>query len=390
MEDIEILNPYQGVDWDAVDYRIYVPHMHSYPSAGGSDNEEHHIVLDNFTGSEYLDIDYDAMAFGPKDDEPDDTDPFAFPWDTMGDRTDFESRDPAELGCCDLPYVEATNHGEHMNCLFGTEKDGQSGDRFDVYDAYLDQDDDAIVYPAHPERYMDDRSDWSRYIPDYRDYDAEQVPCWTVAAKTPDHTLWDFDDTDFLWDTWDSLISHFHPDRPVWGFAEDDCSSDESPGTTPSGDYDGNGFGMRFNVIPMEPDEFDLENDLEGTRQRFRQKILEGKAFPVRRDRWDSDSEDPTDWPLIESVTVDGNSISIETDGNVEWVSGTDSDGVRNVVETGDTIEVTGDCEPYVRAHVTTGNPEGETSTQPFGVLAPEEPQKMHNATIVSGSIGQS
>lgn len=387
---VEITNPYENVDWDSVELRVFVPHMHSEPSASAA-NTEHHLALDNYIEND-IDIDYDAVAFGPKDGESDDTDPFAYPWSTMGERTDFESRDPAELGCCDVPYVEATNHGDHMNCLWVEEKEPIGGSRFDVYETYLSQSEEAMVWPAHTERYIDDRADApSEYNDDYSHYGVEDVPAWPVSAKTPDHTFWDRDDTDFLWDAWDNLLQEFQPDRPIWGISEDDCSTDKSPSTWDGDEYEGDGFGLRFNLIPMEPEDFDVENDLEGTRQRFRSKILDGQLFPVRRDPWDEPAgEDPSDYPEITAVDVDGCTISIETDGNVEWVSGTDNDGYRNVVETGDTIEVSEDHAPYVRAHVTTGNPEGESSTQPFGVVPPEEPQKVHNATIVSGSIGQS
>lgn len=385
---ISISNPYEGIDWGSVELRVFVPHMHSEPSASAA-NTEHHIALDNYINND-IDIDYDAIAFGPKDDEPDSSDPFAFPWDTMGERTDFESRDPAEMGCCDVPFVEATDHGEHMNCLWVDEKDGQTGDRFDVYEAYLSQNDEAIVWPAHPERYMDDRSDWTRYQADYLDYEFEDVPGWTVASKTPDHTFWSFDDTDFLWDTWDSLLEEFQPDRPIWGYAEDDCSTDKAPSTWDGDEFEGDGFGLRFNLIPMDPDDFDLENDLEGTRQRFRQKMLDGHVFPVRRDPWDPDTEGPSDYPVIDSISVDGNTITIGTNGSVEWVSGTDGGGYRNVVETGDTIEITADHGPYVRAHVTTGNPEGETSTQPFGVSTSDAAARLGDVQLGDVQIGHS
>lgn len=368
-------DPYDGVDWDTAEQYTFIQHIHSSPAAGPA-SEGVHETLDNYIQNYYdsgqIDITYDAMGHGPKND---DGDVMSYPWETLSQRdSDYEDRDPAQLGCCDIGYFEATDHGEHINCVFASEQTSTSGDRFDAYDTVLssvsgDTTGSPVVFPAHPDRYIDSRDDWTEYIDDYQDYNEDEVPGWTLGGRTAMDEDRNENDGDyqFLFDAWDSLLGEFLPERQIWGYMEDDCGKDTPSIYRRDDDSRGGGFGLRWMQVPMDPSEYDLENDLEGTRKAFRDKFLSGQIFSIRRDWWDpEEDEDPTDYPEIDSIEVDGDTITVETDGDVEWISGTDENGVRNIVETGDTIELDADCIPYVRAHVTTDD--GETTTQPFTV----------------------
>lgn len=138
--------------------------------------------------------------------------------------------------------------------------------------------------------------------------------------------------------TWDRLLTRLMPERPVWGFANDDSHDSRSQ------------VGRDWNVFLLpELSEAALKDAMINGRFYFstRHTISGAEGYP----------------PAINSISIDENNGTITIDGynyeDIRWISN------GRVVQESRTLNYTEVRGSYVRA-VLKGKG-GETFTQPFG-----------------------
>jgi len=175
---------------------------------------------------------------------------------------------------------------------------------------------------------------------------------------------------------WDNILTQLMPDimagtlnrKPVWGFSEDDSHSMAAAG-----------FSYNLMLMPELTMDAIYDSKVNGTFFAFSRVDREYGIYP----RWSPDGPDriqPWDWnasaihapvlamatPVINSITVDGNAITIDADNyeTIRWYA----DGV--MIHMGETLNLRQhqlNVYSYVRASVAHSNL-GVLYTQPFGV----------------------
>ena len=340
-------DPYDGVDWDAVDHHKCEFHNH----VRGPMEEPAEIV------DLYHELGYTVFAVADKGSSP-----MKWPWTGFSDvDSSFENRDPEELGVVAFPGCEFTVT-EHVSSIFSTldhaaadadeieERWDQSEQIVERTDHYVPEDGGGMAVLAHPATYYDDPDeDWERYRTDFESLTREQgmvgIEAFNRAAILRDDVH-----------LWDNLLSHFAPDRMIWGFGVDDPTEYEY------------GFDVDVNwtSILLDDAEFD-PSDQPGSRRAAANAVTAGRTLLHRRRLWDPDSSDPASVPRVRSIDVDPDAGEITIDATdydaLEWV------GDGDVVSTDETLVLAPEHVPYVRAHLSNEDG-GETSTQPFGLEA--------------------
>ncbi|MEX1011496.1 MAG: hypothetical protein WDZ29_05480 [Balneolaceae bacterium] len=343
-ENNHFLNPYEQINWQTVHYYDANLHTHTTLSDGSYDP---HQAIDM-----YHDLEYHILALTDHDIHHHDARPQSlYPWTRLNDiyfeirdqlnpiydRT-FESRanevwqnrDPEELGMLSVEGSElsASHHiGSYMSEYAGASRDehesmSEVGER------------DGLAMFFHPGRYERD-VDW--YIDFYRTYPhviGQEI--YNQADRYPMDR-----------DKWDQVLHQLMPDRPVWGFANDDTH-----GTTH--------FGLNRNVFLIS--DLNIEN--------VRHAMAEGHLFlyvPVERGgRPDI---------RIRNVQTSGSQIELTLEGDyneIQWITHDPEFGESRVVHTGTDVDVSEVplTATFVRAVIVTDG--GRTYTQPFGIVRVE------------------
>ncbi len=415
-----VVNPYGNVDWDE----------------DGQYKGDHHIHWRGF-GDEPADV-IDVMcdgeelrgvslpeeelytAFGPgsqAEDEPPYWGTDEGGWTDMADEhSEFdENRDPEELGVDGVISYPAQeiDDVEHFCHLFATSTPqdfdyypgpGGSSSDLDTLEEAVDEvlpDEDSVVIDghgqvviAHPSRYMDPVDDWDRYTYLLDEHSLEDgLLGFEIYTKSIGFEGWYGDEVaiDDMFSLWDSLLTEYMPDRPIWGFAANDCNTSDWGHSLGSAD-------LRFWRVILSDDEFDPSDQQASQLALF--DALEQGQFTISRRRLYKRTRPASapSVPTFEGIDVDEADETITVDvsfpdgtGIIEWYSN------GEVVETGETIELEEEHAPYVRcraaAHNSSvvGNPDtdrvatigdstigdvtfgrtspiAETSTQPFGL----------------------
>lgn len=344
-----VYDPYDAVDWDTVTYQKCEFHNH----VRGGMTEPADVV------DRYHDLGYTVYAVADNGSEP-----IAWPWTAFSDIDDsFEDRSPEELEVVAFPGCEFA-YDEHVSSLFSTlthadvdgdeitDRWGQSHAIVDRTDHYVPDDLGGLAVLAHPFRYYgfaDPDDAWERYRTDFESRTREQGMLGLEVfnrASIFGHDL----------RLWDALLSAFAPDRLLWGFGVDDPTSYEL----------GSDVDVNWTTVLLDETEFDPDEQ-SASRRAAANAMVAGRTLLHEREPWDPDSEDPAPGPLVESLTVDrdAGTISIEAsdyDG-LGWVSN------GEVVSTDETLSLSVDHAPYVRAHLLNDDG-GVTSTQPIGLAA--------------------
>lgn len=147
---------------------------------------------------------------------------------------------------------------------------------------------------------------------------------------------------------WDMVLMRTMPERPVWGFSNDDAHHMSE-------------LGFNFNIMLMP----------QNTEGNIRYCMENGTFYVVSLSaRYIEDIDfDNINYPVIRSISVDQeeNSISIEAENCdvIEWVA----DG--HVIAAGSTIDLNdfeGEVNNYIRAQIK--GSAGLCYTQPFGIIA--------------------
>lgn len=338
-------NPYEGVDWNTVTHHKCEFHNHV---RGAMDEPADVVDL-------YHELDYTVYAIADEGDSP-----MKWPWTAFSDiDASFEDRSPEELGVIAFPGCEF-NGSEHVSSIFSTlthddidtdeidERWEQSHRIVDRTDQYVPDDIGGLAVLAHPTLYYGDpTTGWERYRPDFESRTRERgmvgIEAFNRAAI--------FDQDIHLWDT---LLTAFAPDRMIWGFGVDD----------PVDYVRGFDIDVNWTTVLLDEPEFD-PSDQAGSRRAAARAMTDGRLLLHKRTPWIPERTEPAPVPRVRSITVDrtGGSITIEASDydTLEWVSSGD------VVSTDETVILSSDHTPYIRAHLSNDDG-GETSSQPFGL----------------------
>lgn len=359
--DVAIDSPYEGLDWDAVEN--HKSQFHNHPEKW----EEPHRMVDLYHGSGEDDNGntlaegdgytvYAVADMGIR--------PILWPWTELS-RIEGEDRDPEELDVVAFPGAEIRSGIEHFNSLFSvaTDQDHDADTQLEAIKAVLDSPTDTpknLVTVNHPERYYNDPDDaWEKYVDHFEELSLDDgLLGFEILNRDSTNRGFGRDEGMLDLDLWDHLLGEFMPDRNIWGYGVDDA-----------GEFViGEEVDIRWTEILLEDEEFDPSNQ-EDSRQAAMEAMLEGRVFGVEREPWDHDSEDPPATPSIDEVAVEGATVSIEASDYdvIDWISN------GEVVDEGDSHDVTPDDVPYVRAEVwNTSDAKSVAITQPIGVTESE------------------
>lgn len=163
---------------------------------------------------------------------------------------------------------------------------------------------------------------------------------------------------------WDNILKKTMPERPVWGFSNDDTHSMENT-------------GFSFNMMLMP------ENNLDEVRYSMENGTFYAVALISKRELGvDFVAEGP--FPVISNIEVDQSENTITITGEnyevIEWIA----DG--EIIATGNTIDLNhfeDKVNNYIRAQLK--GPGGISFTQPFGLsVAKAEKAELKGSNIVS------
>lgn len=367
----EITNPYEGLDWE--DVTLHKSEFHNHTMRDFPDEPAD--VIDLYVGDR---VDYrgEVMADGEEYTVFACADkghqPTNWPWTELDQLTEhdkfdaggpFDNRDPEALGVISFPACEITGV-EHQQCIFSTiVNDNIEYETWQEAVAAICNDTahgepDSMVVIGHPAAYEDDgQAIADKYMQIFDEFSLEDGLLGIESlnkAVTP--ARGGVKQTTIEIEAWDILLTEFMPDRPIWAFGTDDARS--------SSEFWSYGYGLdvRYQLIALENGEFD-PSDQEKSRAAAADAYRNGRTFAVERDHWHGDFASPPQPATINSITVDGDTITIDADeyDKIRWIS-------RGItVGEGESLTVTGLHEPYVRAQIQT-NHLTLILTQPFGV----------------------
>ncbi len=342
-----VVNPYEDVDWEADEEVLANLHTHTDADAGhGDDYPDEAVDLYHEHGYRALALtDHDLVTYNE--------------WRFSEIDTRYEDRAPDELGMLDIPGNEYSQQ-HHFNGLFTTycTQNVTYDSEREAMDNILAEDEDAIMFFAHPGRYWDSTEDYSpedEYSPEwylefFDDYAQDELLGIEVFNR---RNAYPYDRH-----LWDALLAEAMPERPIWAFANDD--------------YHGSTALRSYTYHMLE----------SFTHDDFRTSMIEGRFYASYS------SPEAVDSPTIESIIVDEEekTIDISVAGDydeVRWISGTetteydddmmDESFTRDygrVVGTGATFDYDGFEGDYVRAEIVRDegrSNEAFTLTQPFG-----------------------
>ncbi len=308
--DIELEDPYEEVDWNAYGQHYANLHTHTRNSDG----------VYSVPGAidAYYERGYEILAIA-------DHNYVTWPWE------DYD-RDPEELGMLAVQANEIsdTHHiGSYFNDfdIDGREYSviwGGTGEKADISeDEVLHKiaERDGLAVFFHPGRYEKPAGYYEKF---YKKYDhLVGMEVVNQRDRYPQDRA-----------KWDDVLTMLMPERPVWGFANDDMHAPWHVGNS-------------YNIFLLP----------ELTEEKFRTAMKTGQFYF-------SNGEGS---PTLDAVNVDNDegTVSVDVDDvkEIVWIS----DGM--VIGKGDTLEFTNTANvgSYVRAEII--GEEGITYTNPFGVI---------------------
>ncbi|GEM_PF-365308 len=340
--ELVFVNPYAGVSWETIGYYDANLHTHTNFSDGGYDP---HYAIDTYHGMEY-----DILALTDHDSMHVDVWPRAlYPWTALNEiyhqikdersvrfdapyaevvDEEWQNRDPDELGMVSIPGSEISRT-HHIGSLFNHYAGGTE-DEETAFREIGERGGLAMFF--HPGRYNRD-TEW--YVDFYERHPHvvgmevyNQVDRYPVDRRK-----------------WDSVLYKLMPDRPVWGFANDDTHSDAH-------------FGRNRNVFMLS--EFTKEHIFEAMKRGhlyFFVPEQQGTRPAVK----------------LTGVTVTDDTIRLEIEGEyarIDWMTYNPETNDNHAVANGLEVAIHDLAPPttFVRAVII--SEEGRTYTQPFGVRA--------------------
>ena len=332
----EIDNPYENVDW--VSHSRYKGNLHTHTTNSDGRMNPHTVV------DKYHELGYDILAItdhnevtypwtGFSDIEPSSTSinrmesvPEQMPEDLV-----FEDRDPDALGMIDIQANELSRH-HHMGSFFND--NNETTTEVESLEATAAKNGITMLY--HPGRYQGrdpQQYNLQWYLDLYESYDhLIGMEVYNQGDRYPRDRM-----------LWDSVLTVTMPERPVWGYSNDDMHS------LPQ-------LGRNWTVFILP----------ELTHESVRHGMENGTSFFV----YAPEGHDGPQPPVIESISVNNRRGTIEIDASgynsVHWIY----DG--NIVHTGSVVDLNEleEAGNYIRAKLY-GPAETLTGTQPFGIRIP-------------------
>lgn len=314
-----VQNPYEEVNWGE-DGR-YKANLHTHTT--GSDGHLHpHEVVDR-----YHELGYRILAIT-------DHNRVTYPWESFaemefGESKEYANRHSDDLGMLSIEGNELSSH-HHMASYFT----GHNGtDAVEDSLAAIGEKGGLAVF-LHPGRY-DHPVEW--YTDFYHRHDH------LVGIEVFNQGDRYSGDREF----WDEILTGTMPERPIWGYSNDDMHSP-------------NHVGRNWNIFVMP----------ELTEESLQRALRRGQSYFV----YAPEGPDGPTPPVIESIAVDRDEGIIEIDASncqsIEWIS------EGKIVHRGSRIRPGDISHPgsYVRAMLY-GQSDSVAGTQPFGLGLPADPQ---------------
>jgi hypothetical protein len=308
-----IQNPYAGVDW--AEHGRYKASLHTHTLASDGNMYPHEVI------DEYQRLGYDVLAIT-------DHNRVSYPWTELsylyGEK--FEDRDPETVGIFDVPGNELSRHnhiGSYWTMHRGLFKKSESLEATAALDGQ--------TMLSHPGRYDKTARTYARLFRRFDHLTGMEV--YNQGDRYPNDRK-----------KWDAVLTKLMPDRPAWGFSNDDMHRRSH-------------IGRNWNILLLP----------ELTEEWVRRSLDTGRFFFVYAPL----GHDGPPPPLIRSVTVDQETatIRVQVSGHarLEWIS----DGV--VVHASEQLNVTEvpGIGSYVRLMVYGAEGDAVVGTQPFGIRRP-------------------
>ncbi len=330
--DVAIDNPYKEVNWS--EYGQYKADLHAHTSRSDG-NFSPQIIVDR-----YHDLGYKILALA-------DHNRITYPWQAFSTFTPsdgtyrrneigwfdevpyedvfvYDERDPEQLGMIAVKANEVSQH-HHVGSYFNDHPGGVLKTMEETLEDIAVRNGLAVLF--HPGLYNGTRDNWPYhpidwYIDIYQSYDH------LVGAEN--HYL----------PRWDSTLIRLMPDRPVWGFSNDD--------------YHRGIMGRRWNVFLLP------ELSIDQVRYGMENGLLYFVHAP--------EGPDGPSPPVIESITVNSKrgTIRIDATGHefIEWKSD------NKLVHQGETFNINDypEVKGYIRAEIYESENGPLAGTQPFGI----------------------
>jgi histidinol phosphatase-like PHP family hydrolase len=326
-DKVIVFNPYETVDWNAEHQKANF-HAHTTESDGAQDPAG---VIDG-----YHSHDYNVLALT-------DHNHVTWPWSEYG-------RSPEQLDMVPVPGNELSQHDHNLSLFteYPSPLRTASTDRLHTSIREVGESGGLNVL-AHPGRYWEPGDDrvpddaLAKYMGLFYRYDT------LVGMEVHNQT------DRYPWDRrlWDALLEELMPERPVWGFANDDSHGEHH-------------IGLNASWFPLE----------SLTRSTVREALENGQFYFSTVTTHPEAEQDLDRTPKITDVSYDrdANTLTLAAevngtpvdDSQVQWISNR-----GDVVAEGKSISIdeTDGLSTYLRAEIRSDG--ALTYTQPFGLGAP-------------------
>ncbi|MBP7869820.1 MAG: hypothetical protein KA031_03920 [Candidatus Hydrogenedentes bacterium] len=331
-QTVTLVNPYERVDWATAGQ--YKANLHTHSTEGGGTNTPAEVI--DF----YHDRGYSILAFT-------DNDECTYPWEDWG-------RVPEALGMLALRGNEHKNH-EHIAGYFVCMKTDSSSETQTLSEIGAGGGAAVLVHPGRyweleggkvPEEVL------QRYVTRYTEFPQERLIGFEVFNAYNIHPR----DRQL----WDALLGAMMPQRPVWGFANDDTHWFVYFGLPMA--------GLSWNVILAERlDEASVRAAMETGRFYFSSvgtqvdpSLWNAALVPVITDI----THDRTAGTVTVSALSGGQPLP---EGRYRWISGGETVHIGSSLDYQNTPGIV----RYVRLELESDG--GSTLTNPFGIVVQEE-----------------
>ena len=348
-------NPYQEIDWTTINQFKGNFHTHTTQSNDASDGFTTAYVVDRYHAAGYKILSLTDHDYNP------------YPWELFPQyMSTVPARNPAELGMLAVPGNELSKDNtnswsERTGGQFNHHNDfftGRQGQEFaSLQESY------AYTYALggmqiinHPGQYWSINNTYSETQKDGPGWHATNFKTYPSLIGLEVYNQGNRRPNDRI--LWDQILERTMPARPVFGYSCDDAHNDDQ-------------LFRNYNFMLME----------ELSTEELKDAMRKGETYFCYEPKGSGEAKAPR----ITNIAVDEDkkTITIEANGLVYWIYGTDktsaapSSARSTVVGIGNTFCYEGYQGSYVRAFIT--NVYGETCTQPFSFV------DVKNSTDVAG-----
>ena len=339
-------NPYQAIDWASVNQ--YKSNMHTHTTQSNDPIEK---FTTAYVVDRYHAAGYKILALT-------DHDYCTYPWNLFPQMmSGVPARDPEALGMLAVPGNELSKDNtnswdERTGGQFNHHNDfftGRQGQEFaSLQESY------AYTYALggmqiinHPGQYWSLSTTYSETDKNGPGWHATNFKTYPSLVGLEVYNQGNRRPNDRI--LWDQILERTMPARPVFGYSGDDTHNDEQ-------------LFRNYNMMLME----------ELTTQELKDAMRKGESYFCYEPKGSGEAKAPRITNIV--VDEDNKTITIEADGLVHWIYGTDKTSTSasstrsSVVGIGKTFNYTNYQGSYVRALIT--NVYGETCTQPFGFVS--------------------